>query len=54
MTTIALDAIGIDAEIDVPLARAEDEAVLPASVANPRRTIWTGYAKNASDRLPSV
>ena len=25
----------------------------PSSVANPRRTTWTGYAKSDRDRLPS-
>ena len=62
MTTIALDHVvtdrGIDVktdvETDVQLDRAAAEAGLPTSVANPRRTTWTGYAKNATDRLPSV
>lgn len=26
---------------------------VPTTVANPRRTTWTGYAKDAEDRLPS-
>jgi len=25
----------------------------PRSVANPRRTTWTGFAKNDGDRLPA-
>lgn len=25
----------------------------PRSVANPRRTTWTGFAKNDLDRLPA-
>jgi hypothetical protein len=50
MTTIALDHV----ETDVQLDRSEDDAPARTSVANPRRTTWTGYAKNAADRLPSV
>lgn len=29
------------------------ETRLPESVANPRRTIWTGFAKDDLDRLPA-
>jgi hypothetical protein len=34
-------------------AQADLETRPPDSVANPRRTIWTGLAKNDSDRLPA-
>ena len=39
-------------ELDNPAADDVD-VLLPRNVANPRRTIWTGFAKNDMDRLPS-
>ncbi|MBZ5738863.1 hypothetical protein [Nocardioides mangrovi] len=50
MTTIALD----HADTDVQHDRRDETTPSLTSVANPRRTTWTGYAKNATDRLPSV
>lgn len=47
MTTLAINPIDIDVERD------EVETRALTSVANPRRTIWTGYAKDALDRLPA-
>ena len=38
---------GVGDRVDPP------PAPVPATVANPRRTTWTGYAKDAGDRLPS-
>lgn len=32
----------------------QDDADLPRSVANPRRTTWTGFAKADVDRLPAT
>ncbi len=47
MTTFAVPA-------DVLLDDAEDhDFALPRSVANPRRTTWTGFAKDDVDRLPA-
>ena len=54
MTTTAPDQLPIDGESDVQHGRPEADAPAPASVANPRRTTWTGFAKNAADRLPSA
>ena len=39
-------------ELDNPAADDVD-VLLPRNVANPRRTIWTGFAKDDMDRLPS-
>jgi len=37
----------------VDLAADADDR-LPRSVANPRRTTWTGFAKADADRLPAT
>ena len=48
MTTFAVSPADLDS------ARADDlDLLLPRTVANPRRTIWTGFAKDDLDRLPS-
>lgn len=50
MTTIAIS----QADLESLRVRAEEsEEPMSSSVANPRRTTWTGYAKNATDRLPA-
>jgi hypothetical protein len=36
-----------------PDVTTQDDADLPRSVANPRRTTWTGFAKSDPDRLPA-
>jgi len=47
MTTFA----GAD---EAQLEDTEDlEIGAPRSVANPRRTTWTGFAKNDRDRMPA-
>lgn len=47
MTTFAVAAETVLDDTD------DLEIVAPRSVANPRRTTWTGYAKNDVDRMPS-
>jgi hypothetical protein len=48
MTTYAVSLTDQDAPV------ADDvEVRLPRTVANPRRTIWTGFAKDDIDRLPA-
>jgi hypothetical protein len=48
MTTYAVSITDLDSPV------ADDfDLRLPRTVANPRRTIWTGFAKNDSDRLPA-
>ncbi|MCW2773637.1 MAG: hypothetical protein JWN91_1963 [Nocardioides sp.] len=48
MTTYAVSITDLDAPV------ADDfEVRLPRTVANPRRTIWTGFAKDDIDRLPA-
>lgn len=47
MTTFAIAA---EVLLDEP---ADAEDALPRSVANPRRTTWTGFAKDHEDRLPA-
>ena len=48
MTTYAVNIADLDTQV------ADDvDLHLPRSVANPRRTIWTGFAKNDVDRLPA-
>jgi hypothetical protein len=48
MTTYAVSITDLDAAV------ADDlDARLPRTVANPRRTIWTGFAKDDADRLPA-
>jgi hypothetical protein len=47
MTTFAVSAEAL-------LDETEDrDSALPRSVANPRRTTWTGFAKDDRDRLPA-
>jgi hypothetical protein len=48
MTTYAVSIT----DLDTPVADDLDVR-LPRTVANPRRTIWTGFAKNDVDRLPA-
>ena len=48
MTTYAVSSTDLDTQF------ADDFDVrLPRSVANPRRTVWTGFAKHDVDRLPA-
>ncbi|WP_165763301.1 MULTISPECIES: hypothetical protein [unclassified Nocardioides] len=48
MTTYAVSITDLDAPV------ADDfEVRLPRTVANPRRTTWTGFAKDDIDRLPA-
>ena len=47
MTTFAVSA---EALLDDPDDR---DSGLPRTVANPRRTTWTGFAKDDHDRMPS-
>jgi hypothetical protein len=48
MTTYAVSIT----DLDTP--GADDFDVhLPRTVANPRRTVWTGFAKHDIDRLPA-
>ncbi|GAA4365247.1 hypothetical protein [Nocardioides caricicola] len=46
MTTFAIAAEAL-------LDETDELDVLPRSVANPRRTTWTGFAKDDADRLPA-
>lgn len=46
MTTFAIAA-------DSLLDDTDDLDGIPRSVANPRRTTWTGFAKDDQDRLPA-
>jgi hypothetical protein len=51
MTTFAVSA---DSLLDGLIDGTDDfHDLLPRSVANPRRTTWTGYAKADHDRLPA-
>lgn len=54
MTTFLTDSSELDLHLE-PLfdgaGHREDRP--PTSVANPRRTTWTGFAKSDEDRLPS-
>ncbi len=50
MTTFALTSTESEALLD---PASEADAGLPRSVANPRRTIWTGFGKHETDRLPA-
>lgn len=52
MTTFALAATDLEDRRTTALDTDAD-AALPRSVANPRRTTWTGFAKNELDRLPA-
>lgn len=56
MTTFALDQTVDTTATEISLERAEEVApALPmVSVANPRRTTWTGYGKHATDRMPAL
>jgi hypothetical protein len=42
----------MSSDTDVLDRADERDAQLPRSVANPRRTTWTGFAKDDADRLP--
>ena len=46
MTTFAIAA-------EAALDETDDLETLPRTVANPRRTTWTGFAKDDADRLPA-
>ena len=46
MTTFAIAA-------ETVLDDTAELEVFPRSVANPRRTTWTGFAKDDVDRLPA-
>lgn len=50
MTTFALAATDLE---DRRTAAPDTDAELPRSVANPRRTTWTGFAKSDTDRMPA-
>ena len=54
MTTFLTSQPDLDLHLE-PLAdgAAEEPDALPSTVANPRRTTWTGFAKGDADRLPS-
>ena len=54
MTTFRSDPAVLDLHLE-PLfdGDADREDPLPTSVANPRRTTWTGYASTDADRLAS-
>ena len=46
MTTFATTAEAV-------LDQTDDLETFPRTVANPRRTTWTGFAKDDADRLPA-
>lgn len=50
MTTFATDSADLDLHLDTAFAYDEQ---LTATVANPRRTTWTGYAKADPERMPA-
>jgi hypothetical protein len=54
MTTNMWNPSDLDLHLE-PLFDGSGERVEPgpSSVANPRRTTWTGYATSDRDRLPS-
>jgi hypothetical protein len=52
MTTFALAATDLE-DRRATAAATDTDAALPRSVANPRRTTWTGFAKDELDRLPA-
>lgn len=54
MTTFMTNPSDLDLHLE-PVFDGTGERVDPGptSVANPRRTTWTGYAKSDRDRLPS-
>lgn len=54
MTTFMTNPADLDLHLE-PVFDGTGERVAPGptSVANPRRTTWTGYAKSDRDRLPS-
>ena len=55
MTTFALDREVDTTASDITLERNQDSSPpVLMSVANPRRTTWTGYGKNAADRMPGL
>jgi hypothetical protein len=54
MTTSAIAAMQPDASPDAELdAGTGSDVRRLSSVANPRRTTWTGFAKGDVDRLPA-
>jgi hypothetical protein len=54
MTTFMADPSDLDLHLEPLVDGVGDrEERLPGTVANPRRTTWTGYAKSDEDRLPS-
>ncbi len=55
MTTFMTNPSDLDLHLE-PLfdGTGEREEQLPRTVANPRRTTWTGYGKGDPDRLPSA
>ena len=50
MTTFAIPAADVETTLD---GIDHLDPRLPRTVANPRRTTWTGYAKDDVDRLPA-
>ena len=55
MTTFMANPTDLDLHLE-PLFDGVGDRVdpPPATVANPRRTTWTGSAKDAADRLPQA
>lgn len=58
MTTFMTTPSDLDLHLDLHLepqveGAGERRDSLPASVANPRRTTWTGFAKADRDRMPA-
>ncbi|WP_343907396.1 hypothetical protein [Nocardioides aquiterrae] len=55
MTTFMSNPTDLDLHLEPLFDGVGDrQEPAPTTVANPRRTTWTGYAKDAGDRLPSV
>lgn len=54
MTTLAINPAAILAPVRTSgQADPRPDLRVPTSVANPRRTTWTGPAKDETDRLPA-
>jgi hypothetical protein len=54
MTTFMTNPSDLDLHLEPLFDGAGDrQEPAPTTVANPRRTTWTGYAKADRDRLPS-
>jgi hypothetical protein len=54
MTTFMTNPSDLDLHLEPHFDGVGDrQEQAPATVANPRRTTWTGFAKGDADRLPS-